>query len=360
MGVEITSRYYIVVGPEDKEHVRESAEGKAPHLDYRELADLVDGIVIEGAPPPAKFRASKPLAVLRSMIPNLIMAFRLVRQVASGSVILSTGETWGLPLGLAIRMASRKGIRHYVYVHRVFTPNWRHFLRTFGVRLDVDGWFCLTNKQKRALREVLGEQALIDVIIQGVDTRFFNPKLASDAFAALPPYILAVGAEMRDYALLFEAVSGLRLPVMIRASSKWTTGQRQRIAEAPPNVKLIERQLSYGELRDLYAGAAVVVVPLVNTLQAAGINTILEAMAMHRPVIATRSDGLPDILVNGETGLVVDAKASDLAAAIQDTILAGKKCKRILDRASTRVEEEASLERFAARIAAATCAKRDA
>jgi glycosyltransferase involved in cell wall biosynthesis len=348
-----SKRCYILIGPEDEERVRESAAGQAPRLDYRELADLVSGTIVEGAAPPAQLKVTKPLAVLRSVIPNFAMAFRLLRQVEGDSVILSTGETWGVPVGLAMGMAPRPDVQHFVYVHRVFSSNWRRFLRLFGAHLAVDGWFCVTSKQKRVLKEILGDSASVEVISQGVDTRFFSPEQAGGTYAGGRPYILTVGAEMRDYGLLFEAVSPLNIPVMVLASSNWMTGQRQRIAKLPPNVKLIERRLNYCELRDLYAGAAVVVVPLQNTLQAAGITTILEAMAMHKMVIATRSEGLPDILVHTRTGKIVDADAGELAVALKEMLDAFDKYEPILERASALVQEEASIESFAARIAEA-------
>ena len=46
-------------------------------------------------------------------------------------------------------------------------------------------------------------------------------------------------------------------------------------------------------------------------------NVILEAMALAKPVIATRLAGIPEQVVDGETGLLVEpANASELAAAI--------------------------------------------
>jgi glycosyltransferase involved in cell wall biosynthesis len=59
------------------------------------------------------------------------------------------------------------------------------------------------------------------------------------------------------------------------------------------------------ELRDLYARAALVVVPLQETDFQAGITTILEGMAMGRPVVCTRTAGQTDTIVDGETGRYV-------------------------------------------------------
>ena len=140
--------FYIVVGPEDAKKVREAAIGLAPRLDYRELAEMIDGTIVVGAPSAAKMPQVKPLAVLLSAVANTVMAFRQIGKIGHNSVVFSTGETWGLPYALAIRLSQRKGIRHYVYVHRVFSSNWRRFLRLMAQLLFVDIWLCVTKNQK--------------------------------------------------------------------------------------------------------------------------------------------------------------------------------------------------------------------
>jgi glycosyltransferase involved in cell wall biosynthesis len=47
-------------------------------------------------------------------------------------------------------------------------------------------------------------------------------------------------------------------------------------------------------------------------------NAVLEAMALQAPIVATRVAGVPDMLVDGESGLLVDAEdASGIAAALR-------------------------------------------
>jgi glycosyltransferase involved in cell wall biosynthesis len=52
----------------------------------------------------------------------------------------------------------------------------------------------------------------------------------------------------------------------------------------------------YFGLRQLYARSAIVVVPLADIDFQAGITTILEAMAMGKPVIVTHSQGQTDVI----------------------------------------------------------------
>jgi glycosyltransferase involved in cell wall biosynthesis len=278
------------------------------------------------------------------------MAFRVLGKIPADSVIFSTGETWGLPYGIAIKLTRRKRIRHHVTVHRVFSKRWRRYLRLLRPLLSVDSWFCVTQNQKKEIGRILGEDAVIEVVGQGVDTDFFNPDQAKTVNYS-QPYVLSIGAEMRDYTLLFNAAREFDHPVIVKASSNWMKALRARIDTVPSNVRMIEQRLTYPELRDLYAGAAVVVVPLNDSLQAAGITTILEAMSMRKYVISTRSAGLPDVLVGHRLGTLVNANANELAAAIEDSLVAGRRQMEIINQANMLVQETASIETYVTKIA---------
>ena len=162
--------------------------------------------------------------------------------------------------------------------------------------------------------------------------------------------MLAVGAEMRNYNLLFEAVDGLDARVLVKASSAWMASARQDVTAIPPNVELIAGSLSYTELRDLYAGAALVVLPLYDTPQAAGITTILEAMAMRKCVVATRSSGLPDNLVDGQTGVICDPTPEALAAALSDLLVSPERRARLAQAGYESLDRGFTLEAHAAAV----------
>jgi glycosyltransferase involved in cell wall biosynthesis len=60
-----------------------------------------------------------------------------------------------------------------------------------------------------------------------------------------------------------------------------------------------------GGLRRLYAPSSIVCLPLQPGIAAQGITTLLEAMAMGKAAISTRTAGLANYIVEGETGLTV-------------------------------------------------------
>ena len=133
--------------------------------------------------------------------------------------------------------------------------------------------------------------------------------------------ICAVGQELRDYPTLVEAVRGLDVDVVIAAASPWSKREDSSAGlDIPPNVEV--GALDLFDLRQLYADAAFVVVPLQETDFQAGITTILEAMSMGKAVVCTRTTGQTDTIVDGETGLYVPPGDPDALRAAIERLLA--------------------------------------
>jgi glycosyltransferase involved in cell wall biosynthesis len=80
-------------------------------------------------------------------------------------------------------------------------------------------------------------------------------------------------------------------------------------------------------------------------------NSLLEAMAAGRPVVATRVGGNPEVVVDGETGLLVPpreprALADAVLRLLRDPALAG----RLGEAARRRVESQFTLEQMVGRM----------
>ncbi len=82
---------------------------------------------------------------------------------------------------------------------------------------------------------------------------------------------------------------------------------------------VLKGKLPPAELMPYYRRADVLAMPAcIRNQDADGIPTVLiEAMAMEIPVVATRVSGIPELVVDGETGLLV---APDDAAALAEAL----------------------------------------
>ena len=157
----------------------------------------------------------------------------------------------------------------------------------------VDHVFVLSRFHQDYLRTRYGRSS--SVVWQHLDVDFFRPEPA-------PTHgpILAIGDDQgRDFDTFIAAVSDLDVDVVVktRRALPQMSG-RARITQIP-------QRLSFVELRALYASAALVVVPLHETLNASGVGSILEAMAMARPLVVSDNPPIRDYVVADETALVV-------------------------------------------------------
>jgi len=335
----------LLVGYRSQERLEAIAHSTAPRLDYQMVADVYKGIVIECTPSPSGLSGSRTMRIVRSMSGNVKCATQLIRSVQPKTVVYTTGETWGLPVAFVSGLLRRRFV-HVMYVHRLYSPKWLQFLCYMGRFLHVDGWICVNKYQAALLRSVLPKSAdRVTVVSQTVDTQFYDPLKVHESDQS--PYILSVGAEMRNYTVFFDAVRNLNIPVVLKASSAWMAQMRDAPRDMPSNVTLIDRRLSYVELRDLYGGASLVVVPLYDTPQAAGMTTILEAMSMAKPVVVTQSRGLPDGLISGENCLVVDPNPAQLGEAIVRLLGEPETMMNIAQAGQNFARENYSLERYA-------------
>lgn len=113
------------------------------------------------------------------------------------------------------------------------------------------------------------------------------------------PYVFAGGSSYRDWGPLLEAAGRMPETTFVIAAPDLPED------EVPSNVQL--RGLDAHEYLDLLTNAAVVVVPLrVDVVRAAGTYTILRAMHLGLPTVATDAVGVREYVDDGVTGFVVD------------------------------------------------------
>lgn len=186
---------------------------------------------------------------------------------------------------------------------------WRPRRLVLGLVLPlVDRIFSLTEWQKAATEQQYRLRVPADVIGYAVDEDFYHPNFNRGA-----DYVLSVGDDAaRDYETLITAVRELPTSVVLKAQF---SGKLPECVAS--TIQIIRDRLPFIELRELYASASIVVVPLRPSDHPSGITALFESMAMGKPIIASDVPMIREFITPGESGLLVPVGDP---AALRDAI----------------------------------------
>ncbi|MEU9558644.1 glycogen synthase [Streptomyces fumanus] len=180
------------------------------------------------------------------------------------------------------------------------------------------------------------EKDRVHVVHNGIDTRLYRPDPATDALDRIGldrsrPYVLFVGRITRQKGVphLLRAVRDIdpAAQVVLCAGAPDTPEidrefreLYQELSRVRAGVHWIPQMLPRPEVIQLLTHAAVFVCPSV--YEPLGIVN-LEAMACGTPVVASRTGGIPEVVADGETGVLVDVDddfEAGLARALDSVI----------------------------------------
>lgn len=113
-------------------------------------------------------------------------------------------------------------------------------------------------------------------------------------------YLFAAGRTFRDFPTMIAAIESSAYKTVIVASKSVA-----KVPAGATHIQLFE-DVPLAEFTRLLEGASVVVVPLQDRRISTGQIVILNAMALAKPVIVTRTSGSVDYITHGENGLLVD------------------------------------------------------
>jgi glycosyltransferase involved in cell wall biosynthesis len=264
---------------------------------------------------------------------------------ADPPVVVSLSEK----IGMCVSILTRPGQAQVVIAHNLTTRRRRALQDRSAWLQRVDRVLVLSRPQEAyLLDEVKLDATRVRFLYDKVDHRFFAPQGGADE-----GYVLSVGQTGRDYRTLFEAVGLTGVPTVAVPSSKWIPAA-DRTGALPPNVTVRQR-LSSVALRRLYDRASIVVVPLEPGLEwAAGVNGVLEAMAMRKPLIVSATPGIADYVSDGENALVVPPRDPGALGAAITTLLAERgAASRLAAAGRALVESGRNIDGYVANVTAA-------
>jgi glycosyltransferase involved in cell wall biosynthesis len=205
-----------------------------------------------------------------------------------------------------------------------------------------------SESQIEYLRKEYGSAVRTALLRHRADVDFYRPAaMKPDGH----PYVFSVGNDVsRDFDTLARAAK-------ICANTagfhhRFVVQTKNAVADDGGALDIRRDTVPYTDLRTLYQQAGVVVLPLHDMIHPGGINTLLEAMAIGRPIVVSDSRGVRDYVSDGVTMATAPPGDADaLAAAIVNLTASPSEAQRLGDNARRFVVEHCDNRVYARQLA---------
>jgi glycosyltransferase involved in cell wall biosynthesis len=275
-----------------------------------------------------------------------------LRRLNRSDVVLSTVDTVGIPLMLLAR--TRVVRPPFVYtaiglperlMHLRHGRMERLYARALGTASVIVAY---SKHEADVVRNWLRERD-VDVPVEfvpfGVDVEAFRP---SDSAPEID--VVSVGSDPhRDFELLLAVARGLPG----RSFLVVTTAEHARsLATRPENVA-VETDLSFAEMQRRLEGARVVALPVRDNSYSGATTVLLQAMALAKPVVVTRTAaiasgyGLED---GGNVRLVAPGDAVGFGRALAEVLRDDAQARALGSAARGTVESALTWDRYVGRL----------
>jgi glycosyltransferase involved in cell wall biosynthesis len=270
-----------------------------------------------------------------ALLPTIALSLRraIARRLASQPYDLVHAH-WVLPNGWAAASAAKRvGVPLVVTLHGTDVAMAEHH-RPLGnvARRTFSRAAAITATSEDLRRRAVGLGADAEKTITtyiGVDTELFAPRSADPDVRRLlgaqdgDLLVVSVGrlARVKGFEYLIKAASRLERVTLAIVGEGELRSELERLAQASPARVVLAGGMPHSRVAQALAAADVVVVPSVVDNRGrvdATTSTALEALSSGRPLVATAVGGIPEVVRDGENGLLVPQKDPvALAAAIE-------------------------------------------
>jgi glycosyltransferase involved in cell wall biosynthesis len=289
----------LVSAPVDPNTLKKAERGLLPRQDYAVLAEELDAQLVTPV-----HKGEKPAGWSRKMRLLAKVAWTGFSKRHEYDVIISDVDRVGLLLALLFKV-SRTRKRHLVICHGKMAHRVdKHIVKYLGLHKYMDRFVCYGPEIARQISESIPvSDSQVVTLWHAADHRFWKPLEVEPR-----PKVVSAGLFQRDYPTLIEAVRDMGITLEIAGHSPWVPEKTRALTDGviPDNVRL--GSYDYASLRELYASALCVAVPLIEHDTQAGSLVVYEAMAMGKPVIVTRTRGQAamGLIEDGQTGFYVE------------------------------------------------------
>lgn len=327
----------------DVNHVR------FPRVDYIELQRLLNVETIDYSAYDRNFIGQILRRLERELRSDIYMASLSWWKSRQHPVLFAWSERAGIPLAAFTRLA-RSDYR-FVTMFTCWSERQERAITKLGLFSAMDEIIVHCTSMKENLVRLGAQEDRVKLVHYSIDQTFFSPPADVEQQKNM---IMSIGEpRSRHYSLLFKAVEGLPVTLKVAGYGHWYAREKHGSLRVPmPENVSMTPHLSPRELKILYASSQFVVLPIRDLVYSAGATATLEAGSMARAVVAFRSKGITDYVIDGETGILVEpGDAQALREAIQYLLANPAEAKRLGNNARQRILEELSLETYVSRIA---------
>ena len=255
-------------------------------------------------------------------------------------------KVYGIPLVCTIEMVNEKG--------SLLNNLYYEFVRFLMVKAPVDKFICWSNYYgKNHLRKWGIPEVKIATISGGINTDVYNPKVdgssVKNRFASNLPLIVFAkplySTNTESAKILVQAVALLKQKIAIKLLVGSGEGERE-VKDLAKNLDVegcveFMPPTPFPEIPKYIAASDLVVLPF--TYAATTSRSLLEAMAMGKPIITSKVGEIPNIIKNGEEALLVNPTVKEVSDAIELVITDQKLAVSISQNAVDLIRKKYSL-----------------
>jgi glycosyltransferase involved in cell wall biosynthesis len=209
-----------------------------------------------------------------------------LRAINAADAVLSTVDTVGIPLVLLKRFGVVRTPIVYVAIglpERLVQLRRLHGLYRRAL-LGARALVSYAESETEWLRDWLGPAARVVFVPFGVDTNAFRPVDRELEFD-----VVSVGADPRRDFPLLAAVAARHPQLSVRVVA--SVEHARSLRDLPANVS-VETDIPLEAVRDRLAAARVVALPVRDNSYSGATTTLLQAMAMAKPVVVSKTDAI--------------------------------------------------------------------
>ncbi len=280
------------------------------------------------------------------VLQELSELWKFAKTALSYDVVITANVRHALALGIAKRLLRRRRPRHLMVEMRLDDPRpdvlWRAKVRLQRWAMATVDVMCVSARREIELYAKRLRRPLAGFTFVPWHTNILEPS----AIPAPAGHIFAAGRTGRDWKTFAAAVKNIAVPVVAICGRDGAAA----MGSAPRARVLVD--VPYEQYRGELAAARVVVVPLEPHVYSSGQVVVLEAMALGKPVVATRVLGTEDYIRHGVDGLLVAPEKPEELRAALDRILSDPELERTLaENAVKRIQERHTLQKYVSTIA---------